>query len=268
MAMISPSYWENIPAEILPRFLQITAAHPDNALAHTPGLLPNSNVLIPRDNKDYRNEFNFVENDLYNDRSLASSVVRVVSIDIKEPPQIFLGNELPAKKRDVNTNPQELWLGNLDLQPPDVPGEPDLDKEQNPQSFMIVPPINALIEFTRDLALSDPESGNSYSSNLTNCDVEMESNLSNPKTIGFAFTSVSDPIKITRHVQRRFWRKNQSSYVAYRGFSGYVKRIFKKDNAPRPKSSIKQWAQTRNLIFWEHSQSPESSSFHKQVSTS
>ena len=277
---ISPSQLENIPLEMLPAFTQMLGH--ESAMVDTPGLIPDFNVLIPRDDQDYRNEFNFVDNELYNDRSLASSVVRVVSINTNEPPQVYLGNELPVKISDSSVQlPQEpFWFNHLGLpcsDIPDVPKEPNYSKEENPQSFMIVPPIDALVEFTRELALSDSESPHG-SGRLFACQVERKAqsrpSYTAANTTEFAFTSVSDPIKITKHIPSRFWRRNQSAppHLAYRGFTGYVKSIFKKHHTgPRTKASIKQWVQTRNLIFWEHSRTPRTSwstSCAKELSTS
>lgn len=258
MNVVSPSQWENIPAEMLSSVL-IPAAI-DSPCLNTPNRAE-LNVLIPRDNKDYQNDFNFVENGLYNDRSLASSVVRMVSKDPNDPVQVYLGNEMPVKLPEQRVeSARASWVSRLSSEipfpeaMPEEPKEPDLDREQYPRSFMIVPPVNALVEFTKSLQLEEVKT------QLVNSASESET-ISTGSIKDRQYTSVSDPIKITKNHQLRFWRKNQapSPYIAYRGFSGYVRRMFKNHPRKARKQAIKQWAQTRHRIFWEH---------HSRASTS
>lgn len=251
-----------------------------------------SNVLIPRDDQNYQDEFSFLTDDLYNDRSLASSIVRMVSTDPSLPPQVHLGNELPVKppiQYPTRNEPRPVMESRMkecrypEEEPELEPQEPDMNRERYPCSFMIVPPVNALVEFTRALTLEDSYL-QAFNNNLYSSLIDLKQPLTrvSPEVSNkteFLFTSVSDPIKITKHpLQRRFWKRNHlvgggasSPYEAYRGFTGYVRRILKKppgrSRARDRKTAIKQWVHTRNRIFWEHTHHRGSSSC-KELSTS
>lgn len=279
MNVVSPSEWENIPAELLSTVRM--HVEPDSPIDTTRTTsIANTNSAIPMDDISYADEFSVVDNDLYNDRSLASSVVKVVSKDPHEPPHIILGHELPVQASTIPFDWTSILADYPDTQA-EEPCEPDLTKELNPCSFMIVPPINSLVEFTRALTLGDDSpilntlggfTGRSKDTSVDsplNCFAAEKKPAPNvPSSPGFKtsyeFAAVaSDPIMFTKYPHpRRFWRRSRrvqdvstDPYVAYRGFRGYVRRIFKKHHGIRNHArtaALKQWAHTRNLIFWEH----------------
>lgn len=285
MSVISPSQWENIPAELLGSVL--IPAEADSPLDATCARnKANTNLPIPRDNTHYTDVFHVVHNDLFNDRRLHSSVVRVVSKDSSTAPQIYLGSEPPVLSGSIEPS---AWIGTFADTLEEEAREPDLAKEKYPESFMIVPPISSLVDFTLSLSLGDDsplfdgpatqipavyDAPSSVPQLLEGASPNKKpataiSGTTGKTTSGYA-TVVSDPIKLTRHTRpRRFWRRfhrrqedaGTDTYIAYRGFRGYVRRIWKKHPHQRNRamtSTLRQWAHTRNIVFWEQPSHVES----------
>lgn len=275
---ISPSQIENVPAEALTLLglrLPRTDEYSRRRSSHT------SIDIIPRDDHDYREEFKFMENDLSEDHSLASSIVRVATYD-DSTPGIHLGYDMPAKVPAQSACPVQPsgWLGNMNpgTSVPRTTKALSLDRERNIGSFMIVPPVNALVEFTRRLTIDEEEEPPSshYSHKMPYNQTfpratkftkdEEETDISpieprpksadepgGPKTVGNLFTSVSDP---TKSHNRRFWRretlrkKDEDVHLntLRRGFTGYFKTIFKLNNTePKHRRISRQFWSRRHL---------------------
>jgi hypothetical protein len=301
---LSPSNQENVPKEFLPAAWRQQQRSPEL----NDQTLQAPHEIIPCDDRDYIDEFRNLDNDLYKSPSLVSSVIKVMKYNNDYPSVVSLGNEIPIRY-PRQTGPAMLALDTaawLPYMPSAAGGQgpcaPDLTRENNPQTFMILPHIRDFTIVTGDneSVISDCGSRNYNTPNSPSEEprfifhdgpaVPQNSAALSKFTADAIPTSVSEPTKNTQLSQRPWQRLKLrrhrhrhrlhiTNYLREKFFSRIGSSITRSTAGETPEgfdeaevtgSRKSPWVHARNMLFWDHMfpQKPLSPSSSNRVATS
>lgn len=300
---LSPSNQENVPKEFHPAAWRHQHVSPE-LNDQTPQELCE---FIPCDDRDYIDEFRSLNNELHKSVSLVSSVIKVMKHNSNYPSVVSLGNEIPIwyPQKTGPAMPAPDTAAWLSYMPSTAGGQgpcaPDLTRENNPQSFMILPHIQ---DFT--IAIGDNESVTNDSSRRNYnrdspleepCFIFHDNHAVPPNSAALSKftsdviqTSVSEPVKNTQRPQHP-WQRLKSRRHRRRHrlhITNYLREIFFRrtgssisrstsdetledfDKVEDTGSRKSPWAHARNMAFWDYMfpQKPLNVSSSSRVTTS
>lgn len=279
LSVLSPSYRENVPSDFYstawPR-LQLSPRI-NEQIPHSPY------DLIPCDDRDYMTEFHSVDSGLCKSASLASSVMRIMSYSNDKPFMVSLGNEVPVsypRQDDLRVPATDLSMWQHEMPPGEeflILGAPDLTKENNIHTFMILSPRTDMTRDNKHL-LSDDSSTHSCNSDslftqpcfIFDDDLAVPHNSAvSSRSTEIISTSISEPIKNIQF-SRRLWKQLKTRYFPQNRYHFHLITHFQNfflkntnciklssptagfEREAASESQRSPWVHTKNMLCWDH----------------